>query len=662
MAWCEAGGLQRFASSRYAGGVFSNGQARVLFHTAGMVFAPATRAVQGLSADVRGYRVSTLRGDLFAGLTVAMVAVPQSMAFANIAGVPEVYGLYTAIIGAVVGGLLTSSRYLAPGPTNTAAILTAGSLGAAASLPGLSVIQVAVMLALLVGVIQIFFAFARLGELVRYVSRSVIIGFSAGAGVLIAIKQIAPLLGMNTRDVQSTWHGLFAVIHELTHTASQPNWHPMLVGGVSLLVLWVCRGLPRWVPGYLLAVVAGAVAVVVSGWTSAELRLVGELPRGLPPAVAPPLRLDAWRALLTPAFAIALVGMIEVVSISKTLAARSGDRIDANREFLNLGVTNTVGSFFQCIPSSGSFSRSALNADSGARSRFACILGGVLVAVIFLTLAPAARYIPMASIAVLLIVIGLKLIDVAYFRRLLASNKADLLVCVGTLAATLTFPLEWAVLVGVFLNIGLYLRRARQVLMTEIVPQGDGFSGVDEADPPNAGVTGVRREREVALFQLEGNLFFASADELQDRFLELLQGPAKAVILRLKRTHAVDASVMYTIEQFVLQMHERDRFVLLCGVRPRMRERMARFGLIGTIPEDHVVETQEDLFSSTKMAVARAHALVKGEALPTAAMANAAQPSPPPTLSPPPSPTPSPTPSPPPATSSALPTEWDYQI
>ncbi|MEM8737354.1 MAG: SulP family inorganic anion transporter [Planctomycetota bacterium] len=588
---------------------------------------PAWSAGRSLWSSARGYRGSDLRGDAVAGLTVAMVAIPQSMAFATIAGVPPIYGLYTAIVGTMVGSLLMSSRYLAIGPTNTMSLLVAGGF-VALSVPDADHIGVAVMLTLFAGLIQVLFALARMGELVRYVSHSVIVGFSAGAGVLIAVGQVPAFLGVSLAGTSGRYHGVGdkvdRMIQAIGLNGESVGWEPIAVGVVSLGVALGCRKLSRWLPEYLLAVAAGAGMVMVAGWGEGELALVGTLARGLPEWRMPTLDWDQYRPLFAPAAAIALVGMLDAYGIGKRLASKSGERIDANQEFLSVGASNTVGAFFQCIPSTGSYSRSALNYAAGARTRFAGLFAGGFVAGVFLLLAPLAEAIPMASIAAILFVIAFGLIDWDYVKRIAKSNPADLLVCVGTFVATLTLSLEVAVFVGVFLTIALYLQRARQLYITEMVrtpgvasgfierrvggggPYGQAAGGPDDAAEDD----GPPRDPGIVFLQVEGNLFFAAADDLQDRFNDLLASPVRVVILRLKRTHMVDATIMHVIGQFARQMRGDGRNVILCGVRERMYDRMAEYGLVEDLGGANVLVSGDEPFSSAKRAVERARGLV----------------------------------------------------
>ncbi|MEM7576210.1 MAG: SulP family inorganic anion transporter [Planctomycetota bacterium] len=577
------------------------------------VLGPVRDAVAAPWRLMRGYRIGDVRGDVLSAVTVALVAVPQSMAFAEIAGLGAAVGLYTMIVGAIVGGLFTSSRHLSIGPTNTMAILT---LAAVSLAPGDATpeqrITFAATVALLAGLMQICFALLRMGELVRYVSHSVIVGFSAGAGVLIAVKQVPAFLGVSLAGVESNLEGLAKTVHRLIQATDGADWQAIVVGGVSLGVALICRKISKWLPAYLLAVIMGALMVWGLNWTHGELRLVGELPSTLPSPSLSFVSFDMFGQLLLPAAAIALVGMIEAYGIGKTLAGRTGDRMNASQEFVAQGVTNIALSLFRGMPATGSFSRTALSFDAGARTRAACVFSGFLVAAVFLLLAPAAKFIPMASIAAILFPIAYGLIDWRYARRLVHSNHADLAVCIGTFVATITISLELAVFVGVFLNIALYLRRARQVFVNEMLRDDGSPTGLIER--PLKGDSRATHNAEAIVFlQLEGNLFFAAADELQDRFAQVMHGGAKAVILRLKRTHMVDASVMHVFEQFAEQMHQRGRHVLLCGVRPRMKQRMDEFGLSEIFGEEHIFTTGNDLFASAKAAITKARELTGAE-------------------------------------------------
>jgi len=563
--------------------------------------------------EARAYNLRKARADAVAGLTVAVVAVPQSMAYAIIAGVPAEYGLYTVIIQCLIGSLFNSQRFLSVGPINTQSLLVAATVTRVVSTfvePGMDqaainavYLELVILLTLIKGALQLGLAAAQLGNLVRYVSGSVIIGFTAGAGVLIAAGQINNFLGFATERTAENWPGLIGIAQRLMPHLHELSVHSILMGAVSLAIVIGARFISEMAPGPLLAVVVSAVVVGLVGWTQAELPLVKQLPSGLPAFDVPTFSWARAEALLSGAFALALLGLMEAYSIGKSIAGKTGDRISANQELLSQGFTNTVSAFFQCIPGSGSFSRSALNYYAGARTLYAGVFNSLFVALFFLLFSPLARYIPMASLAAILFVIAYGLIDWRAFRRMLRTSRADAVVCGTTFLSTLFIPLEYAVFVGIALNIALYMRRASQLHMNEMV-QSRGGPLQERPVNDRSG------ESSVVFLSLEGDLFFGVADELQTQLTNVARSGVRVIILRLKRTHMIDATVLTVLEQFAANMRERDRYLLLCGVRPELHDKLRAFGLSRAIGEENIFETQFGVFSSAKAALRRARDLV----------------------------------------------------
>lgn len=566
---------------------------------------PFASPMRQLAQTVRTYRWPTFRHDLLAGLTVAVVEIPQAMAYAYIAGVPPQYGIYTSIVQGFLGALFASNDHLATGPTNTQSLLI---FAAASQIVGPGAggahealyLQVVIGLTLVKGLIQLVFAAARMGNLVRYVSTSVIIGFTAGAGVLIAVGQLPAFLGV---AADGSGPGVIGAVSALLPHLGDINALALGVGGAALAIVLGARLVSPLVPGPLLAVVLPAAAVWALGWDDGRVALVGDLPGGLPGFAVPALSLDQAEAMLSGAFALALLGMIETVSIGKSIASHSGQRISANQEFFAQGLANVVGSFFQNIAGSGSFTRSALNYMAGGRTRLAGVYNAGFVAAIFLLLAPQARYIPLASLAAILFVVAYGLIDWKAIRRIVRAGKSDAIVCLITFLAALLLPLAYAIYVGIFLNLALYLRRASQLHMAEMVRT----SGGPFHERP---ITDRAGEKKVIFLSIEGDLFFGVADEMQDRLTELANSGVRVVILRLKRTHSIDATVQAVLERFVAQMHAKGGHVLLCGVKPELMERFRRYGLVAQLGEDNVFEAGFGVFTSAKRALQRARILV----------------------------------------------------
>lgn len=550
------------------------------------------------------YRGDLFRRDLLAGLTVSVVEVPQAMAYAIIAGVSPVYGLYASIIQGIIGALFSSSHHLVTGPTNTQSLLIASVVTRLAD-PDASpamYLQFVVALAVVKGVIQLTFAAARMGAIVRYVSRSVIVGLMSGAGVLIFVGQLPAFLGIADRP-ESGLPGVIGPIRLLFEHFAEINVTAMLVGCGTLAVLVTARSISRFIPGALLAVTGAAVVVWLMGWTGADLPLIAEVSPSLPHLTWPALDWKSTEVLLGGALALAILGMIESVAIAKSIATKTDQRISPNQEFFAQGLANVTGGFFQCMPGSGSFARSALAYDAGARTRFARLFNALFVAALFLLLGRQMHYIPHTSLAAVLLVIALGLVDWRYVPRMAKVSRSDAIVCGITFVAALITPLEYATFIGVFLNIGLYLRRASKLHMAEVVPSEAGpFIERPLREREGAGV--------VRFCQIEGDLFFGLADELQDKLTRLVHSDARVVILRLKRTHSLDATVLHVLDQFARDMQERGGHLVLCGVKDELMTVMRDFGLVRTIGAENVFETDLGVYTSAKRAIERAHQII----------------------------------------------------
>ena len=567
------------------------------------------RALQLFSPPIttaKHYTFSKFRKDILAGLTVAVVELPQAMAYALLAGVPPQYGIYTSVIQGIVGALLSSSEHMTTGPTNTQSLLVASAVSRVANPQGdpETYLRLVFALSLLKGIIQLCFAAARMGAMVRYVSRSVIVGLAGGAGVLIVTGQLPHALGVDVSGVPHRLTGAAGEVDRLVRTIGGVNGRAVTVAGLSLLVLVGARMVWKMLPGSLLAVVAGAATVLVMGWTPAEIALVGELPRAFPTPGVPNVAWSEAEMLLGGAFALALLGMLESVSIAKSIAARTGERISANQEFFAQGFKNALSSFLQCIPGSASFTRSALDYAAGAETRFAACYNAVFVALLYWLGADLAKFIPLSSLAVVLIVIGFGLIDWRYIPRMFRASRADAVVCGITFAAAMIVRLELAIFLGVFLNLALYLRTASRLHVSEMIHRPGGPFIERPIVDRHTG------ERQVVFLQLEGDLFFGIADELEERLDDLEQSAVRVIILRLKRTHSIDGTVLAVLERFADEMRARGKHVVLCGVKPDLMTTLRVYGLVDSIGRSNVFATGGGVFTSAKLALERARELV----------------------------------------------------
>jgi sulfate permease, SulP family len=556
---------------------------------------------------LRHYNAHKLRKDLLAGMTISVVEVPQSMAYAIIAGVPPQYGLYTSVIQGSIGALLSSSEHMTTGPTNTQSLLVASAMHRLVdpTADPIRYLQLVFVLTLLKGLIQLAFAAAQMGSMVRYVSRSVIAGLVSGAGFLIFFGQLPAFLGIHSK-VRTDLPGILGSIYRFVHYRAEVNFRSILIGLSVIAITVGMRSISKLLPGALTGVVFAAGVIWVMGWTDAAVPLIDPLPRGFPHFHVPHMGWVEAESLFGGALALAVIGMIESVAIAKSIASRTGEKIDPNQEFFAQGFKNSLSSFFQCIPGSGSFTRSALDFAAGAETRFAAVFNAIFVGCIFWFLADEARYIPRAALAGVLFVIAAGLVEWGYLPRVLKSSRPDALVCGITFAATLFVPLEYAIFIGVFLNIALYLRQASRLHVREMVQgQRDGPFQERELTDRGGGT-------QVMFLQVEGDLFFGVADELRDRLAHLSRegSGVRAVVFRLRRTHSIDSTALYVLEQFTRDMHARRRHVILCGVSPELTPVLRNFGLLELIGSENFFEGGLGVFASAKDALKRARQLV----------------------------------------------------
>ena len=553
---------------------------------------------------LRSYRLTDLRADVLAGLTVAAVAVPQAMAYAMVAGLPVEYGLYTAIVMTAVGALFDSSRQLINGPTNAISIAV---LSVIAPVAPEAKVEAAILLAFMVGVVQLGITLLRLGDLTRYISHSVIVGFTLGAGTLLVLDQLKNLLGMKAvGDVHD--HFLVRFVRSLAEGGGiQAETAAIGLGaiGAVLALRWLRARLGWRVLPDLLVVVIGMAGLVA--WLGLDQRgvvVVGRIPAQLPAFDVPALDEERIRDFSTGALAIALLGLLEAIAMAKAIAAQTKQKLDMNQQCLSEGVANLAGSFFQCFPGSGSLTRSAINQQAGASTQWSGVVSALAVALIMLVFAPFARFIPRAALAGILMVSAWKMVDwhaLAYHVR---TTRFDAAIVAVTAFSAVAISIEFCVLIGVFMSFVLTVPRAGQMLLAEFVIAPDG--GVHERLPED-----VPCER-ILIFGLEGEMFFGATAALERHFTEIearVGEKTEVVVLRVKRARNPDAVGMTLLEHFFDRLKARGIHVLLCGVRPEFAEKMERTGLVERLGEKLFLE-QPVRQTSTLLAIRHAYELI----------------------------------------------------
>jgi SulP family sulfate permease len=547
------------------------------------------------------YSGAAARADLLAGLTVAAVAVPQAIAYALVAGVPPEYGLYCAIVMTLVGALFASSRQLINGPTNPISIAVLSVLAPIALLE--DKLQVMVVLTMLIGTFQVAVAVFRLGDITRYISHSVIVGFTVGAALLLIMDQLKHLLGTH---YQAPAGEHFVVRFWESLTSGGPlNGAALGVGCCSIALLAGLRWAKKKAGLLLFPELLFTVVLVTAGswWWGLSIDQVGAIPAKLPALVVPHFDLEQVRHVAPSALAIATLGLLEAIAMSKSLALRSRQQLDLNQICLSEGLANIGSGLVRGLPGSGSLTRSAINVQAGALTQWAGIFAALAVAAIVLLFAPLAQYIPKACLAGILIVTGVRMVEPKQVRYYLRATNFDAGIVLATAFSAVFISIEFCILIGVFLSFMLAVPRAGRMLLTEFSIRKGRVIAEREPDDPECS--------SLLMFGLEGEMFFGSASTLERHLRtidERLQHGARVLVLRVKRVRNPDAVCMHLLAEYAARWKEAGKHVIVCGVRDDLFLAMQRTGF-DTQPSE-VFREQRQRFSSTLMAVQRAYELL----------------------------------------------------
>jgi SulP family sulfate permease len=567
------------------------------------------RYVPALDA-LRTYSLAALGADVMAGFTVATIAVPQAMAYAMLAGLPPEYGLYTAIVVTGVGALFDSSRQLINGPTNAISIAL---LTVLAVLPAGDRLAAAVLFAMLVGLVQLGITVLRLGDLSRYVSHAVLVGFTLGAGILLVLDQFKHLVGVAGRGAPADH---FLKRFWLTITDGGP-WHPptVLIGlGTILLVVSVRRfngwlrkrGVRFPIPQHLVAVAAMAVLVWACELDNRfDVKIVGPIPDSLPAFQVPQMKWDWVQLLIGNAFGVAVLGLLEAIAMAKTIAAQTGQRLNMHQQCLSEGIANLTGSFFQCMPGSGSLTRSMVNRQAGAVSQWSGVFAAATVAVTMMLFAPLAGYIPRAALAGLLLLAAFRMVDYKQLVFHLRATRFDAGIVIATALAAVFVSVEFCIFIGVFLSFVLYVPRAAQVQLAELTLTSSGEVRQRTPDDPQRGP--------LLLFHLEGECFFGAAVELErhlDTIEKTLTDDTRVVVLFLQRARNPDAGFLNLLDKFHGRLQEGRVALVLCGVQQGLANAMHATGLDAQIGQENIVLETAGPDAGTKEGIRRGWAIV----------------------------------------------------
>ena len=532
-----------------------------------------------LLSQLSDYGRDELRGDLSAGLTVGVMLIPQGMAYALIAGLSPIYGLYASLVPLVLYAVFGTSRQLAVGPVAMVSLLVAAAVAPIADGNTQLYVGLALLLSLMVGVLQFGLGAARFGFLVNFLSHPVLSGFTSAAALIIGLSQLKHLLGIDLPRSN--------FIHEILWAAGTRigNVHPttLLLGLGSILLLVGLRRWNRSIPGALVAVVVTTVAVWALGLAQQGVAIVGGVPSGLPSPSMPPLDWGYVQQLAPSALAIGLVGFMESIAVAKVYASRHRYEVDANQELIGLGLANIAGAFFSAYPTTGGFSRTAVNDEAGAQTNLAAIFSAGIIALTLLFLTPLFYYLPKAVLAAIIMVAVAGLVDWEEARYLWRVDRRDFGLMALTFVATLSLGIEQGILVGVIVS-----------LIVVIYESSTPHTAIMGRLPDTETYRNLKRNPEamtrshVVIVRMDADLYFANVSTFQDLLLDLdVNDPAlRAIVVDMYPVNQIDSTATHALHDVIETCRRNGVELYLAGVKGPVKDVLDVAGLSEELGED----------------------------------------------------------------------------
>jgi SulP family sulfate permease len=520
---------------------------------------------------LRTYKRGDLKGDLSAGVIVAIMLVPQGMAYAMLAGLPVVMGLYAATIPLIVYAFFGSSRHLAVGPVAMMSLLVFQGVSKLASPGSGQYIALVLLLSLMVGTMQLLLGVVRLGFLVNFISHAVISGFMSAAAIVICVSQVKHLLGITLKETESLFH----LILEAGQRLGDANPATIGIGIASIIILYILRKKYPLFPSPLVVLVVGTLAVYFLGLGKLGVATVGKVPQGLPSFVVPRIGSESVAQLFPTALTLLFVGFMESIAIAELIADRERYRIDPNQELKALGLANIVGAFFSCYPVTGGLSRTAVNHQAGARTGLASISTAMLVALAVVFFTPLFHHLPKAVLAAIITVAVTGLIDVGEARHLFKIKRVDGWIWVLTFASALTIGIDRGILIGIALSLLLFIWRSAHPHTAEVgyLEQEDVFRNIKRF--PQA-VTYPH----VVILRVDASLYFANMSFLERRLRQSIaeKPETKWIILDFSGVNDMDGVAIHTLERLMDTYRERGLNFAFTEMKGPVRDLVSKAG------------------------------------------------------------------------------------
>ncbi len=532
------------------------------------------------------------KDDLIAGLTGTIIVIPQAVAFAMIAGLPPIYGFYTAMISPIIAALWGSSYHLISGPTTTSSIVVFAVISPFVHpLTNLEVfISMAILLSFMAGIVKLSMGLLKMGKLVNFVSNSVIIGFTAGAGILIAFKQLKHVFGIKIPQGSS----LYEIISYILSHFNETNWYVFLVAFstlvIALLIKIFIKPLSKF--NLLIAMILGSVIAIALGENIHGISTIGKIPSHLPPFEIPDFNFKNIKLLSTGAVTLAFLGLIEAVAISRSIALKSHQQLNNNQEFIGQGLSNIISSFFSCYISSGSFTRSGVNYQAGAKTPMAAIISSIGLMIVILLFAPFASYLPKSVMGGIILLVGFNLIDFQHIKTVFKASGRELVILGITLFGTLFFSLEVALFSGIILSFFFYLEKTSKPNIAILgISKNNRFINIIR-DPNN-----IKECPQLKIIRIDGSIYFGALEVVSDFFNTLYdKNEVKHVLVVAKGVNFIDLAGATWITHEAEKWQKRGGGIYFSGLKIVSQQILKKGGFRDQIGN-------ENFFSDKRIAI-----------------------------------------------------------
>lgn len=535
-----------------------------------------------------GYNTDDFRHDIIAGATVAVMIIPQGMAYAMLAGLPPIMGLYAGLMPLVIYGIMGTSRHLAIGPVALDSILVASGIGVLAREGTPEYIQLAILLAFMVGVFQILMGIARLGFLVNFLSNPVISGFTAAAAFIIATSQLKHILGIPAAGSQQ----IFIVLKQILQHIQDTNFYSLSIGITSIGILVFLKRWKPYLPGALIVVSIGTFVVWFFKLTTHNVQIVGEIPHGFPGVALPAFSKEAMLELIPIALTVGIISLMEAVAISKRIAAQHKYTIDANQELRALGVANLSSGLMGGYSVGGSFARTAVNAHSGVKTPMSSLITAGIVALTLLFLTPLFYYMPRAVLAAIIITAVSGLVDIPEVKRIYKVKKHDFIVLLFAFIATIGLGVRYGLFLSVLLSLVMIIRRITRphIAFLGQIPGTDILRNIKRV--PNA-----RDIPGLVILRMDASLYFANIEYFRDKLFEKIissETPVKAVIFDASSINDIDASAVSGLFEIAEDLANQQIEWYFTNVKGPVRDILKRAGFYQKLGSDHFFFSKKD--------------------------------------------------------------------